>query len=210
MTHLYVRVNKCGSTSLTNLFNKFPHILIPHNDLPKLPDKKNLRLIKKSKQWKQFKKFTVVRHPIFRFISAINHICRDKKLWSNRGFANIITNDSKMLDFFVNITIDPNQKYEFNTDLYQFFKRHTLPLTHPHYCILDENNNLDIDYWIKLKDLKDKQKLNEFFNFINIPVNSKILHSNKGVKVFKHTDLSAIQLKKLENYYKKDYEIFNY
>jgi len=204
-THLYIPINKCGNTSMVELFSKFNHVVVPHNK--GIKNNSNLKIIKSSPRWKKLKKFTVVRDSIDRFISAINMIWRDRKVWIERG--NIITGDTKMIDNILKIILNDNQRYELNTDFNQFIKRHTLPLTHPHYCLLDNKGKLNINYWIFLSDLKDQMKREKFLKITNIPINTKIKHVNKCTqKRFNRNDLTPDQLSKLKVYYVKDYEIF--
>ena len=196
--YMYIALNKCANTTFKLLFSKYKHILVPHNNMINKSKKTNLVLIKRSEEWNNYFKFTIVRHPISRFLSCINMIIRDKKIKQN--------NDT--IDNIITIIINKKQGYKLGDTLKSYIKRHTLPLTHKHYCLLDDEGNLDIDYFEKLEDIK--KNYNIFCKKVGINSKDKLPHTNKSTSYIKKSDLSKAQYKKLYNYYWKDFEIFGY
>ena len=63
-----------------------------------------------------------------------------------------------------------------------YIKRHTLPLTHNLYCLIDENDNLNVDLVIKLESLKNKENFEFFLNKIKINPNTILPIINKTEK----------------------------
>ena len=64
-THLYFPINKCGCSTFKKVFKCYEHILIPNLNLNN--DKNNnLHLLKPT--YNLYYKFTIIRHPIHRFL----------------------------------------------------------------------------------------------------------------------------------------------
>jgi len=73
--YLYFPINKCGNTSFKKIFEKYNHIVIPNLNLDN-DENKNLHLLKKN--FDKFFKFTLIKHPLNRLISAINMFITNK------------------------------------------------------------------------------------------------------------------------------------
>lgn len=193
-THLYFPINKCGSTSLKYILKKYNHIIIPNLDLN---NKNCLKYIKTTENYNKYYKFTIIRHPYDRFISSINMFIRDNKLIYNN-------NKEEYINKIINI-IKNYKTHEFNT-LNGYIKRHTLPLCHELYSIV-ENNKIVCDYVIKMENLNielENMKKNLNININNIPIKNKTEH------IIKLNDITSEQKDFLYNYYKKDFDLFNY
>ena len=196
-THLYFPINKCASTSFKKIFSKYNHILIPNLDTNNNSNT-NLHLMKD--KYNLFFKFTIIRHPIDRFISAVNMFIRDNKIKPDCPIEEVI-----------NIIKNKNQSYTLNNYTNKaYIKRHTLPLSHKLYCLLDNNDNIICDYIIKLEEIHNKKKWNNFTETIKINEKTLNNYSNKTTKILTINDLTKEELSFLYEYYKKDFVIFNY
>lgn len=194
-TYLYFPINKCANSTFKYVFKSYKHILIPNLNLNNDPNN-NLHLLKPN--YNLYYKFAIIRHPIHRFLSAVNMFIRDNKITKE----NAINDTIKIMK-----TIDTYSLSGNNAD---FIKRHTLPLTHNLYCLIDENDNLIIDLVIKLESLKNKENVKLFFNKIKINPNTIIPEINKTKKYIKFSDLNKDNLQFLYSYYEKDFRFFNY
>lgn len=212
-TYLYFPINKCASTTFRSVFKKYNHILVPNLNLNNDPDN-NLHLLKPN--YNLYYKFTIVRHPIDRFLSAVNMFIMRKTLkqcaiadGASRRSLNLITIIETAIDDTIKImkTHDTYSLYRSRKD---FIKRHTLPLTHNLYCLIDENNKLIVDLVIKLESLNDKKNVEMFFNKIKINPNTIIPTKNKSPKYIKFSDLTEDNLKFLYSYYENDFKFFDY
>lgn len=189
--YLYFPINKCGNTSFKKIFEKYNHIVIPNLNLDN-DENKNLHLLKKN--FDKFFKFTLIKHPLNRLISAINMFITNK----------LITMDNwkKVFDIMKN-----HESYNLtNKNMNDYIKRHTLPLTSPLYCLLNNKNEIAVDLVIKLENINYKQ----FFNKIKINENEIIPFENKSKKYITINNFSKDDLIFVYEYYKKDLIIFNY
>lgn len=193
--YLYFPINKCANTSFRALFTGYKHIIIPNLNLNR--DKnKNLHLLKD--RYNEFFKFTVIRHPISRFLSAVNMFIRDGKL-----------NAKTAVKDAIDIIENKAQSYDRKSKK-DYIKRHTLPLTHKLYCLLDDNGELVCDMVVRLEDLKDKKTRYDFFNAIEIRNTVNIPTTNKTNKIIRRESLSNDDINFLNKYYEKDFKTFNY
>jgi len=183
---LYFPINKCACTSFKKLFEGCDNIIVPNLNLE---DNNNLHLIKND--FDKYYKFAIIRHPISRFLSAVNMFIRDGKIKKKYAVYNVLCIMKK------------HKKYDLDGSKYSYIKRHTLPLTHELYCIY-ENNKIIPDYIVKLEEF-DK---NTVFNKLNIDINKDIPRENKTTKYITKDNLTRGQLRFLYNYYKKDFEVF--
>lgn len=203
---IYIPINKCANTTFKKHLKNYNHIIIPHNNIEGQENNKNLYLIKNSLLWNECFKFAIVRNPIQRFFSALNYMILKRYL--------VFKKDS--INFFIDICLDPNQNYNLaydktygikNPDVKSNIKRHTLPMTHDHYCLM-KDNELDIDYFLKLEELNEK--FLELSNKIKINPFEPPPHINRSIYFFNLEDLSLDQVDKIKKYYEKDFQIFNY
>jgi hypothetical protein len=193
--YLYFPINKCATTTFKNIFKKYNHILIPNLNLNQ-DTNKNLHLLKLD--FKNYFKFTIIRHPIQRFLSAVNMFIRDKKLDKTTAI-------KKVIEIMKN-----HDAYSLNGNKNNYIKRHTLPMTHDLYCLLDENKNLNIDLIIDVEKLKDNQELKNFLEKIEIDPTTVLDQVNKTEKYIVFNDLTNDDLNFLYKYYVNDFIIFNY
>lgn len=194
-THLYFPINKCGNTTFKKVFKSYEHILIPNLNINN--DKNNnLYLLKPT--YNLYYKFTIIRHPIQRFLSAVNMFIRDNKMNKETAINDVIK------------IMKTNDTYSLSGSNANYIKRHTLPLTHNLYCLIDENDHLNVDLVIRLESLKNKEKLEFFFNKIKINPNTILPIENKTEKYIKFSDLNKDNLQFLNSYYEKDFRFFDY
>ena len=146
-THLYFPINKCGNTTFKMIFKNYKHILIPNLNINNNGNSQ-LNLLKP--KYNLYYKFTIIRHPIKRFLSAVNMFIRDNKMNKETAINDTIQ---------IMKTNDTYSSWDGDAD---YIKRHTLPLTHNLYCLIDKNDNLKVDLVIKLESLKNKKNLNIF------------------------------------------------
>lgn len=202
---IYIPINKCANTSFKKYLKDYHHIIIPHNNVEGQKDSLNLYEVKNSELWEECFKFAIVRNPIKRFFSALNFMV----------LKNYLSFKKDSINFFIDICLDPDQNYNLTydkdhgikrPDIKTNIKRHTLPMTHNHYC-LTKNNKLDIDYFLKLEQLNEKYL--ELSN--KIKINSfKPPHINRSINLFNLEDLSLDQIDKIKKYYELDCNVFNY
>jgi hypothetical protein len=193
--YLYFPINKCATTTLKKIFKEYNHIIIPNLNLD-TDCEKNLHLLKPN--FKNYFKFTIIRHPIQRFLSAVNMFIRDNRVKEETAIKQVIE------------IMKNHNNYSLNGNNNNFIKRHTLPLTHSLYCLLDKNNNLIIDLIIDFEKLKSEKDLINFFKKININQRTLLSHENKSKKYIVFDDLTEDNLNFLYKYYVNDFIIFNY
>ncbi len=195
LKYLYFPINKCATTTFKKIFNEYNHIIIPNLNLD-TDHEKNLHLLKPN--FKNYFKFTIIRHPIQRFLSAVNMFIRDKRVKKETAIKEVI----EIMKNHNNYSITGNKK--------DFIKRQTLPITHSLYCLLDKNNNLIIDLFIDLEKLKNEKDLKDFLKKIKINPATLLPHENKSKDYIVFDDLTEDNLIFLYKYYVNDFIIFNY
>jgi len=193
--YLYFPINKCATTTFKKIFKEYNHILIPNLNIDNDPEK-NLHLLKPN--FKNYFKFTIIRHPIQRFLSAVNMFIRDKKVNKITAIKDVISIMKNHDDY----SITGNKK--------NYIKRHTLPQTHSLYSIIDVNNNLNVDLFIDLEKLKNEKDLKDFLKKIKINPATLLPHENKSKDYIVFDDLTEDNLIFLYKYYVNDFIIFNY
>lgn len=181
---LYIHVNKCGGTSVKSALKKIRHLEIPENN-------KILENIERG-EYNNLIKFTIVRHPIKRFESLVKMIWRDK-------------DSSLSVSDIAKIALDENINYKIWDNLDSYIKRHSLPISHPHYGVI-YNDSIYMNHIFKLESIDaDWVKICDMLN-IKIQLPKK----NSTEKVDKEVILDDCVYEKLLNYYAKDFLYFNY
>lgn len=190
---IYMPVCKCWTRSFKHLFKYHNNILIAHHNMVDYPNYSNSYLLYNNTLWKNSFKFAFVRNPIDRFISAINY-------FSTKN----ITND---IDYVLNIMDNDSQNFFDLNDKNSFIKRHILPISHPHYHIV-ENNNIVINQFFQLENIHNEWE--SICNLLHIPKSSKIQHINKSNKIFNRDNISKKHMKKIQSFYETDTILFKY
>ena len=194
---IFIHVNKCGGTSVKKSLVASKDIIICTNNIP--GSKTNIFDIQKLPIYKNVFSFTIIRHPFSRLISTYKMIKRDTPELN-------IT-----IDNIIKIAIDPQISYNIpksdniksgGMDVY--IKRHTLPISHPHYGIVDENNNIKVSYVCKLENIGNDWIIIK--KNLNIKFSLPKKNSTNNDKIQLNTD----QIETLYKYYEKDFLIFNY
>lgn len=198
---VFIHINKCGGTSIKSILNKKENVIVCTNNIP--GSKVNINEIQKWAEYENLFSFTIIRHPFSRFISAYKMIKRDcpELNYTLNKFINIVT-DPKIS--YLKTKIDKNFAYYAWGGPEVYIKRHTLPLSHSHYGIVDENENIKVKFIGKLENIENDWKIIQQ----KLEINEKIsvLNSTKKEEI----KLNDEQKKILFEYYKKDFEFFSY
>lgn len=184
---VFIHINKCGGTSVKKTISKLENIYIPNND--------ELINYSLTEEWNQVIKFTIVRNPYDRILSLYGMLKRDNKEYNLDEIINIVTDDT------INYKTDNNKLPSGK----EYVKRHGLKLTHPHYCIY-KNGKILMDYVFKLENIeKDWVKIQNI-----IKTNENLQHINKSKIKKDYSIFTKKQLLKINEYFKSDFEVFNY
>lgn len=180
--YTFIHINKCGGTSLKKALKDIPNVKIPSND--------NLINFSYSKQWKDYKSFTIVRNPIDRILSLQGMM---KTKWKIE-----IT-----IDQILDIVEDCNIGYHFNfgKDFINenYIKRHALPMTHPFYQVY-KDGKINVDRYWKLEELNSSiNQINEF-----LECELKINRLNQSTK----KSATESEISRIREVYAKDFEVF--
>ena len=197
-THLYIPINKCANSSFKQMFAPYRHILVPSLDAGTSP-MTNLRLLRKSAAYSRLIKFTVVRNPISRFLSAVNMFIRDRRLDSGSAVKDTI----RIIQTHQSYTLTSPQR-----DFASYAKRHTLPLTHSLYGLLPEHSGIAPDYVLKLENYEHRRT--EFLDFLCLPETTMLPRANAAKNVIGPEDLDADDVQFLLEYYARDFDVFDY
>lgn len=184
--YIYIPINKCANTTYTKIFSEYDCI---ERFNISLNYEKKLQLLKD--KYKYNFKFAIIRHPIKRFISAAKMFVRDNKMKLENVVDNIIN-------------IIKNTKEELLT--VNYITRHTLPLSHELYCIVDKDNTINLDLIIYLEQINT----NKYDNFVYNNLLKTNIHLNTTNEIDIEIKLNSEQLDFLYKYYEKDFYIFNY
>jgi len=186
---IFIRINKCGGTSMKHIVEEYNHIKIPSND--------NIISLKNKKSWNESIKITFVRNPYTRLLSLFHMLKRDGYQSTLDEVIDIITN--KNIKYLVSDGgLKPRSK--------EYIRRHGLPMTHKHYGVMNDDLSLDIDYVYKLEELQDKWDEIKQITQINKDLVKLNVSKNKNkIDVF-----TKKQLSKINEYYNNDFICFNY
>lgn len=144
--------------------------------------------------WNKYKKFTVVREPIDRFISAYKFARMDESGWfSATGQEGL--EKHQHYELCNQMDINEYTKHIYNNP--EQFNRWIIPQT---FIISNKNNKLEIDYYVKYENLlEDLKKIG--INKIETLNKSKIYDTSKII-------LNKNSIKKLYEIYEIDYKNF--
>lgn len=144
--------------------------------------------------WNKYKKFTVVREPIDRFISAYKFARMDESGWfSATGQEGL--EKHQHYELCNQMDINEYTKYIYNNP--EQFNRWIIPQT---FIISNKNNKLEIDYYVRYENLlEDLKKIG--INKIETLNKSKIYDTSKII-------LNENSIKKLYEIYEIDYKNF--
>lgn len=150
------------------------------------------------KYWNEYLKFSVVRHPIERFISAYKFFRMEKNTWfsadpKDYGFK------KKHSQYDVCNSMDINSYIKLLYDNPKLINRWTVP---QHMIICDKNDNLMVDYLCRFENLYDDLfkigiVLDEVTNFSTIEDKNLIKLSKKSISL-------------LYEMYETDFKLFDY
>jgi hypothetical protein len=197
-THVYIPINKCANTSFKQLFKDHPHIIVPNLDTGTTP-MTNLSILRTCDCYADLFKFTVVRHPISRFISAVNMFVRDGRLDASTAIKDTV-HIMKTCESYTHWSPEPN--------LPSYIKRHTLPLTHTLYGIASGHAALAVDYVLKLEDREEHWP--EFLALLGIPTTAVLPVTNATVSAVTTNHIEHDDLRFLLQYYEHDFTLFDY
>lgn len=158
----------------------FSDMFIPqNNDLIRLSD---------LEEWKNYRKFTIVRNPFDRIQSLQAML---KKL---KGI-------EISIDEILDLVEDPSIGYNhFNGNVY--IKRHALPMTHPHYQVW-KDGKLNVDQYWRLEDLDVKiDEIKKFLDKEELDVPIK----NSTTK--QKPELTLSEIKRIKKVYAQDFNAF--
>lgn len=146
--------------------------------------------------WNKYKKFTVVRDPIDRFISAYKFARMKESGWfSATGEEGL----EKHTHYELCNKMDIN---EYTSYLYKNpkeFNRWNIPQT---FIILNENNEIEIDYYVRFENLQED--LSKIAIESIQKLNSSKIEDDKVIQLTKKSKM------KLYEIYDIDYQNFNY
>ncbi len=208
---IFLHINKCGGTSVKECLGSNKNVLICTNNIPN--SRRNINTIQRTSLWKTAFTFTIVRHPFSRLISAY-------KMFHQEDSSCTL---EQVIDITLNKNIDHNKivRAHSHTNSLQFrmrsatsqqskdnyqsrIKRHTLPMTHPHYGIVRADDTITVDFVACLENIANDWKIIEQHLDKSVALPRANATSNKHVK------LSSRQLSALYTYYKRDFKVFEY
>ena len=191
---IYIHINKCGGTSLTNVlmkhatdFNTKKIGYRKHSTMQQVYDAIGIDLAD------SYYKFTVIRNPLDRISSFYRHIKRSNSWVYNKMSQKFdITNFNKFINNLPDL-------YKSRSD----FEISIISMTE----WLTVNKKIKIDKIIKLEDLNGEYK--NLSNNFGLELNLKNL--NQDPIQVKHTSLYTSEMKNIvKSIYKDDFKNFNY
>lgn len=183
---LFIHVHKCAGTSIKEAVSKIDNVFYEElggSDLIKH---------KISEEYFWFKKFTFVRNPYSRFLSAFKMF---KRRWP----------DIKKEEVF-EIIEDKSIPYTANffNIKKSYIKRHTLPMSSEHYSICNKNGESNVDLILRFEKIEEEIK--RLSEFLGADIRLPKLNSSKN----NHTSLTQEDIGKINKIYHRDFEIFDY
>jgi hypothetical protein len=197
---IHIHIPKCAGTSINYAlgFKKKP----TSKDGYGMWKHANARLFKEKytseEQWNNYFKFAIVRNPFDRIVSSYNFLCRDIKPCNFRDrlmFKDFIFRKGEFKDLIApSLIIKKENKYQ------------QIKTTASY--IMDENNNLMIDYVGRFENLKNEWEFicKKIGIKIDLPHKNKHSRNNKHYRDYYDDETREFVLKACE----KDLEIFGY
>ena len=177
---VFIHINKTAGTSINDNIKMYAK---PHYTVKEVQEKIGL-------DWFHAFTFTVVRNPYDRVVSQ--YVYRKKY-----NFENIRTNNISF-DEWVKFTYK-EKRPEFRKDRRKFFSTQKE-------WLLNKMGKIDIDYIIRFENLNEDYKVVQE----KIGIKKKLQHYNKTERKPYKNYYSAESKKIIEDYFKDDFEEFNY
>ncbi len=207
---IFIHINKCGGTSVKRCLESDKNVLICTNNIKN--SAKNISIVQRTPLWKSAFTFTIVRHPFLRLIYAYKMFHRENSAYTLQQVINIaldktvnhnvvLAKKNNSLQFCMRST-KPKPKLTNNLAYVSRIKRHTLPMTHPHYGIVRADDTITVDFVAHLENITNDWEVIEHHLGKTVPL-PKANATNDN-----HVELSPAQVTALYAYYKRDFEIF--
>ena len=149
-----------------------------------------------SEYWDKYKKFTVIRDPIDRFISAYKFARMKESGWfSATGEEGL----EKHTHYELCNKMDINEYTSYLYKNSKEFNRWNIPQT---FIILNKSNEIEIDYYVRFENLQEDLSKISIENIQKL--NSSKIEDDKVIQLTKKSKM------KLYEIYDIDYENFNY
>tara|TARA_Y100000015_G_scaffold27429_1_gene26580 strand:+ start:581 stop:1189 length:609 start_codon:yes stop_codon:yes gene_type:complete len=149
-----------------------------------------------SEYWDKYKKFTVIRDPIDRFISAYKFARMKESGWfSATGEEGL----EKHTHYELCNKMDINEYTSYLYKNSKEFNRWNIPQT---FIILNKSNEIEIDYYVRFENLQEDLSKISIENIQKL--NSSKIEDDKVIQLSKNSKM------KLYEIYNIDYKNFNY
>jgi hypothetical protein len=181
----FIHVNKCGGTSFKRVLKECPHIFIPKNN--------EITRLLTTEWFRKLEKFTVIRDPIDRFRSLVRMIWRDK---------DPSMPPEAVLDAVLSSSVDFVRAHT----LEGYIKRHDLPMSHPHYGLV-ESGSIIVDKFYRLEKIHDVWP--SIKTSYSIPEDI-LPQANSTTALREPVTLPRSYLDRFAMTYSEDFELFGY
>ena len=149
-----------------------------------------------SEYWDKYKKFTVIRDPIDRFISAYKFARMKESGWfSATGEEGL----EKHTHYELCNKMDINEYTSYLYKNSKEFNRWNIPQT---FIILNKSNEIEIDYYVRFENLQEDLSKISIENIQKL--NSSKIEDDKVIQLSKKSKM------RLYSIYEIDYQTFNY
>lgn len=210
---IFIHIPKCAGTSIEECLEL--NFVLEAENLTYLQIEKRWHCSKAQtiqklgkKTWESYFKFSFVRNPWDRIISAWRMFetkswCQLDQSYSLSEFIDLVTDEK--IDYHANY-LTKWQKESWQHSL-ENVRHHTLPATHPFYGLV-EDEKLTVDFCGRFENLQsDFAKVTEKLGVeIQLPHRLKTDRSSNYQDYFKDSAL----IERIRDYYQKDCELFEY